>query len=116
MLGAGAWRTNEVLARTRSSRHEETQLAQAWRWLQVRRPRRVLLGAYELFFYHYAVRDHQAVALADRPAPGRRYDYLVLPPNQLVPPAWARPLPYRAVFRNDLVSIFALSPPTIGLQ
>ena len=110
VLCAGALRFSSVLARIRSSQHEETQLIQAWRWLQTRQPHRVLLSSYELFFYHYAVQDHQAVVLAARPAPGQRYDYLVLPPAQQSAPNWTGPLSYRVVFRNDLVSIFALSP------
>ena len=111
VLGAGAARLGEVGARIRSSQREEAQLGQAWRWLQGQRPRRVWLGAYPLFFYYYALRDRQPVTLADRPAPGRRYPWLVLPPAAARPPAWAAALPYRCVFRNELVSIFALPTP-----
>ena len=109
VLSAGGLRFHSVLARIRSSRHEEIQLNQAWRWLQARQPRRVLLGSYELFFYYYAVQDNQSVVLADHPTPGQYYDYLVLPPAQQSAPNWTKPLNYRAVFRNDLVSIFTLS-------
>ncbi|WP_210515506.1 hypothetical protein [Hymenobacter terricola] len=110
VVAAGALRFDYVLARIYSSRHEEIQLTQAWRWLAARKPKQVLLGSYEAFFYYYAVQDHQRVELANRPAPGRRYDYLVLPPRQESAPAWARSLGYQPVFRNDLVSIFALAP------
>lgn len=112
VLVAAALRVPEVLGRIRSSQHEEIQLTQAWQWLQARQPRRVMLGSYEIFFYHYAVRDHQRVILANRPTPGLLYDYLILPPKEQAPPGWTRPLPYHAVFRNDLVSIFALPAAT----
>jgi hypothetical protein len=111
VVGAGALRAPEVLGRIRSSRHEEEQLTQAWQWLQTRHPQRVMLGSYEIFFYHYALRDHQRVVLANRPTPGRQYDYLILPPKEQLAPIWTKHQPYHAVFRNDLVSIFALSPP-----
>ena len=111
LLGAGAWRVGEVRARIVSSRREEVQLTQAWRWLQRQHPRRVWLGSYQVFFYYYAVRDNEPVTLADQPpGPARgRYEYLVLPPHETKPPAWTGPLPYRRVFGNDLVSIFALT-------
>ena len=67
--------------------------------------------SYQLFFYYYAAQSHQSIILADRPVYGKRYDYLVLPAAQQAAPAWAHALPYRAVYRNDLVSIFALELP-----
>ncbi len=109
LLAAGL-RLGSVLGRISSSQREEVQLTQAWHWLQARRPGRVFAGSYPLFFYYYAVQARQSLVLADQPRPGRRYDYLVLPPRQATVPAWTGRLRYRAVFRNDLVSIFALVP------
>ena len=110
VLGMAALRFGSgVLARILSSHHEETELTEAWRWLAARQPDRVFLGSYQLFFYYYATRSPQALTLADAPQPGRRYPYLVLPANQQAAPTWTRPHSYRAVYRNDLVSIFALS-------
>ena len=111
IVGAGAARFGEVMARMNKIRHEETQLTQAWHWLRARQPHQVLLGSFEIYLYHYAVQDHQRVVLSSEPIPGRHYDYLVLQAEELTPPAWTKPLPYRAVFRNDFVSIYAIPHP-----
>ena len=106
VLGAAGLRFDNVLARIHSSQHEEVQLTAAWHWLQARHPQSVLLGSYQLFFYYYAVQDRQRVVLADQPISGRHYEYLILPPDPSLGPAWTPALPAQPAFRNDLVSIY----------
>ena len=110
VLGAAGLRFDDVLARIRSSQHEEVQLTAAWRWLRARHPQSVLAGSYQLFFYFYAVQDRQRVVLADQPISGRCFDYLILPPNPAQGPDWTPLLAPRPAFRNDLVSIYFFPP------
>jgi len=112
VVGASAARFENVPARIRSSQHEEIQLRQAWTWLRRQAPQQVYAGSYQVFFYQYALENHQRLTMADQPILHRRYDYLILPAAAVAAPGWARGLPYRRVYGNDLVSIFALQPLT----
>ena len=97
------------------TQREEEAVVRSYRWLRAQPLGAVFLAApyHQFMFFHYGLLNGHPLALHSQYRAGQRYPYLVWM-KALDRPAWATALPYRTVYEDPQIVIYALVVPSAG--